>query len=148
MRKPSDPIVARVPYAEWGHDELEGTITPYGPGVHRAAVQRRFANEVGVGFEEVRCVVRYARPLTYQEVWDERGRERWLDDWMEQNGVFYNLRRNQHTAHGRFIQVPDPPHEPPPDWQPAEEDPVFQIVTDPNGSYPTEVERVLVCEWV
>lgn len=165
MASPSDPCAPRVGWIWTGwHDELEGAIISFDGSVPRATLVSQAANELSVGFTDLTARVRYARPLTRQEVWDDSGRDGWLDTWMHENRVGYyfdtkDYRYDCILADGSprpvNVQIPatalkkaEVPEakEPPEDWDLPENAAIIQFVDDPAGDYPTTVERVLVVD--
>lgn len=107
-----------------GYDCEDGCILSFDGSTPRATLVAYVANEMGCDFTDLSAVVRYARPLSRQEVWDSGGSEGWA------------LMRDLESA----------PAEPPEDWVLSENASIVQFVDDPNGDYPTQVERVLVVE--
>jgi hypothetical protein len=117
-----------------GIDEgIEGEIAD-ALTVARATAASRFARELGVDFAHVRCVKRWARALTRQDVWDSHGQDRWGDD------LAWSFR----TEHGHWpedheIEVPD---EPPASWTPGEDCPGWEFTErGATGAFP-----IWVCE--
>jgi len=165
MAAPSDPCVPCVGEIWLGYDgDLEGAVLSFSGSTPRATLVASVARELDVGFTDLVAVVRYARPMTRQEVWDDSGREGWLDQWMHDNGVGYYFQTNSYhydmvmadgsarvpgdDTEARDLKQAFLPEakEPPPDWQPDRCYATIKFVDDPNGDYPTQVERVLVVE--
>jgi len=159
---PSDPCAPSVGWIWVGwHDDLEGAIIGWNTkSTPRATLMKQVANELGIGFTDVTAHVRYARCLTRQEVWDNSGRDGWLDQWLHDNKVGYyfdtkDYRYDCIMADGSprpNVQVPSAmlkkaeipeAKEPPEDWVLPENAAMIEFV-DPTVEHPTPVERVLV----
>lgn len=96
----------------------------------KAAARRNYASEIGEPLRECHVRVIYARWLTLQEQWDDYGRERWGDLWVDEEidkrGARYvdgDLRYPDGTPVAE--EAPDEPDEPPEGWEPYEDDPVW-----------------------
>lgn len=106
-----------------------------------------YASEMGVSFTDVRCTTSYMRLFTRQDGWDGPGRERWLDDWMEREGVDERAVGEREWEYynedtGQKVDPPDAPDEPPGEWEPSDWDPAWEFCkkTDPGAV------KVWVCE--
>lgn len=147
-----------------GYDGEDGRVFSFPGNVPRATLVAQVARELDCDFTALTAVVRYARPMSRQEVWDDAGREAWLDEWKLDNGVGFYFDTNDYRYDGilangepapcdvavpssalKKAELPDVRH-PPDDWELPQRCAMIQYVDDPNGTYPTEVERVLVVE--
>lgn len=78
--RPEDPCFdgQGLAYGGDGYDEPSEELIQHGHG-GRAAFQRYAASYMGVNFEDISALRRYARIFTRQEMWDSRGRDRARD---------------------------------------------------------------------
>lgn len=118
----------------------------------RASAIRFFASELGCDFADVRCTTRYIRARTRQEVWDEQGRDRWDDDYLDEHHIEIKWQpekkdTDEEWIHvdadsGERVELPDSPTHPPEDWEPNEDDGVWEFCKkDSPGAI-----KVYICE--
>lgn len=122
---PSDPCVPNWGNCWYGsEEEFSHEVVVRRPGIHRAAVQRRVANEWGYDFGEVRCLARWGRIMSRQDAWDAYGKDRWDDD--------------------HYLDNTPTPDKPPLEWDPGSSDysPVWEFC-DP---YAEGATPIFICE--
>lgn len=111
--RPEDPVCSGDNLAYSGGAPCEEPWTELIQIGHagRAAFQRRAANFIGVDFQDVSALRRYARILTRAEVWDEYGRS-----------------DAEYIGRPSPVRVPD-------DWQADDSQPAWMFVDrhDPRG---------------
>lgn len=127
----------------YGHvDEAREGSVREAAHTSRAAAQREFASELGVDFGQVSCRTTYGRFLTRQDAWDDYGSDRWVERRLEE--LELEPRRDAATdvwfyedPRGRRVPESDlePPAEPPADWEPDDDDPVWTVCSkDAHGA--------------
>lgn len=140
MLDPSDPVT-RWSGCYYGHeDEESAPVYVRSPhGTPRAAIQRMTANDWDCDFRDVQVLARWGRILTRQDCWDAYGREDWTDLWLHKHKVGYYFQPAAYyydaevgaadNAFGNLtpVQVPTPPAEPPAEWCPREDKPVWEL---------------------
>lgn len=108
----------------------------------RGSAQKAFAEDIGSHFVHVRAVVRYARWLSGQEVWDSGGSEQWVDQWIDEHGLRVERGECRNEA-GESVEVPEPPDAPPADFDLSDEYlPAWQFC---DRDHPDAV-KVFLCE--
>lgn len=110
----------------------------------RATAQHAFAYEWGVDFAAVRCRTVYARWLTRSEQWDGGASDQWADDWVDNHDPELHLNADLKWClpDGTICEPPEPPAEPPDEWEPDENVPAW---TTCEKTHPAAV-KVYICE--
>lgn len=138
----------------YGHEEdgFEGSVRDAST-VSRAGAQRRYADELGVAFADVLCRTTYGRFYTRQEVWDDQGKDRWVCDKIDELELICRHDPSRGTglaawwyeyADGNEVpeSVIEPPEVVPDDWQPSDDDYVWQICKKTDSG----ATKIYVCE--
>jgi hypothetical protein len=150
---PGDPVEPFYPDGcVYGHadDGIEGSVRDAAI-TSRAAAQRHFAGILGVAFNDVRVRTTYGCALTRQDVWDDHARDDAEDQRREELGLTLKYDRAlkglaafwYEDATGRVVEeaeweIPEPP----PDWEPKGEDPVWrECKKDDPGAV-----KIYICE--
>lgn len=106
----------------------------------RATVQRWAADELGMDFREMRCVKRYIRLLTRQELWNDYGRDRGFEAKLFQAAYGYYFTSAGYGPEGWYcditkrrvpstkIETLREPARVPDDWNPTSDMPGFCMV--------------------
>lgn len=101
----------------------------------RATAMQLFAEEMGVGWKDVSCRVAYMRIYTRQESF-ENGSAQYqaVDDWIDSHDPPLKLDRecNWVTPDGTVVLLPADLEIVPDDWEPDEEDPVWEFCAQNN----------------
>jgi hypothetical protein len=124
-----DPPDFSACYVGWG-DEEEARIYDCRTWPNKYKARADYAASIGEPVRECHVRVIYARWLSSQEQWDDYGRERWNDMWldveMDERGARY-VDGDWRYPDGTPLpeEGPDAPEEPPENWEPDEEDPVW-----------------------
>lgn len=116
----------------------------------RGAAIGRFAREADCDFTQVRCGVRYVLLHDRQDLWDGPGRDSWADNLFVESGLRhrYDAETKRHYLVDKDDNEvpepdwPDPPDEPPADWEPSEYMPCWEFVAK---THPRAL-KVYICE--